>query len=191
MYKVAVLVGSIRPNSTNLQFARALEKLALGRLQFDFIDIGSLPYYDETLWQNPPTSVVDLKERIASADAVLFVTPEYNRSIPGVLKNALDHASRPYGQNAWKDKPAGVIGISIGAIGTAVAQHALRGILAYLEVPTFAQPEVYLTMKDDFFDKDGNVGQASREFLQAWMDRYVEFVRQHAKAAAQEQRKAA
>src|SRR6185312_518026 len=86
MFKVAVMVGSIRPNSSNLQFARALEKLALGRLQFDFIDLGALPFYDETLWDDPPASVLDMKQRIAAADGVLFVTPEYNRSIPGVLK---------------------------------------------------------------------------------------------------------
>src|SRR6185312_6882426 len=90
MFKVAVLVGSIRPNSSNLQFARALEKLALGRLQFDVIDLAALPFYDETLWANPPAAVLDMKQRIAAADAVLFVTPEYNRSIPGVLKNAID-----------------------------------------------------------------------------------------------------
>jgi chromate reductase len=188
---IAVVVGSLRKDSFNRKLATALERLAPSDIEFRQVRIDDLPLYNQDDDANPAASVKRLKSEIASADGLLFATPEYNRSIPGVLKNALDHASRPYGQNAWKDKPAGVIGISIGAIGTAVAQHDLRGILAYLEVPTFAQPEVYLTMKDDFFDKDGNVGQASREFLQAWMDRYVEFVRQHAKAAAQEQRKAA
>ena len=102
MYKVAVLVGSIRPNSSNLQFARAIEKLALGRLQFDFIDLGKLPFYDETLWDNPPASVLDLKQRVDAADAVLFVTPEFNRSIPNKHKNAIDWPSRPCGKSVWE-----------------------------------------------------------------------------------------
>jgi chromate reductase len=108
----------------------------------------------------------------------MFVTPEYNRSIPGVLKNALDHASRPYGQNAWAGKPAGVIGASIGAISTAVAQLHLRTILAYLDMPTLGQPEAYIQVKDGFFDEAGNIANPdSRKFLHGWMDKYVAWVK--------------
>jgi chromate reductase, NAD(P)H dehydrogenase (quinone) len=118
--------------------------------------------------------------KIASANGILFVTPEYNRSIPGVLKNAIDHASRPYGQSAWVGKPAGILGVSVGAICTAVAQQHLRNVLAYLDVPTLGQPEVFIQMKDGLFDTDGNIAADSRQFLQGWMDRYVDWVRKYA-----------
>jgi chromate reductase len=189
---IAVVVGSLRKDSFNRKLADALARLAPPEFKFKQLRIDDLPHYNQDDDANPATAVKRLKSEIAAADGLLFVTPEYNRSVPGVLKNAIDHASRPYGQNAWKDKPAGVIGISIGAIGTAVAQHDLRAILAYLEVPTLAQPEAYLTAKEGFFDKEGNIGADSKEFLQKWMDRYLEFVRAHAKAAeAAENRKAA
>src|SRR5690606_33755464 len=108
------------------------------------------------------------------------VTPEYNRSIPGVLKNAIDHASRPYGQSAWAGKPAGVVGASVGAIGTAMAQQHLRNVLAYLDVPTLGQPEAFIHAKDGLFDAEGNIGSGSKAFLQGWMDAYVAWVEQHA-----------
>jgi chromate reductase len=107
-------------------------------------------------------------------------TPEYNRSILGVLKNAIDRASRPYGENAWAGKPAGVLGVSIGAIGTAVAQQHLRTVLAYLDVPTLGQPKAYIQAKDGLFDESGNIGEGSRQFLQDWMDRYVAWVKHFA-----------
>ena len=109
----------------------------------------------------------------------MFVTPEYNRSIPGVLKNAIDQASRPYGQSAWAGKPAGVIGVSVGAIGTALAQQHLRNVLAYLDVPTLGQPEAFIQVKDGLFDEAGNIASGSRDFLQGWMDRYVVWVKRH------------
>lgn len=177
MYKVAVLVGSIRPNSTNLQFARALEKLALGRLQFDYIDIGALPFYDETLWNDPPAAVVDLKERIAAADAVLFVTPEYNRSIPGVLKNAIDWPSRPSGQSVWDGKPAAIVGATAGQSGTAQAQAHLRSILPVLGVILMGRPEVYQTLKPGMIDDNHLVTDGrTRDFLRKWVDAYVAWV---------------
>mgnify|MGYP002133373246 FL=1 len=108
------------------------------------------------------------------------MTPEYNRSIPGVLKNAIDHASRPYGKSAWKGKPAGVIGVSIGAIGTALAQQHLRNVLAYLDMPTLGQPEAFIQAKDGLFDDAGNIGPVSLSFLQGWVDQYVAWVKQHA-----------
>jgi len=107
------------------------------------------------------------------------LTPEYNRSIPGVLKNALDHASRPYGQNAWAKKPAGVLGASIGVIGTALAQQHLRNILAYLDMPTMGQPEAFIKVSDTFFDASGGIGPDSKKFLQGWMDAYVAWVKKH------------
>ena len=111
---------------------------------------------------------------------MLFLTPEYNRSIPGVLKNVIDHASRPYGKSVWGGKPAAVVGVSVGTMGTALAQQHLRNILAYLDVPTLGQPEVFLQAKDGLFDAEGNVGEASRGFLQGFMDRYVGWVKRHA-----------
>lgn len=177
MFKVAVMVGSIRPNSSNLQFARAIEKLALGRLQFDFIDIGSLPYYDETLWENPPTSIVDLKQRIADADAVLFVTPEYNRSIPGVLKNAIDWPSRPFGKSVWEGKPAAILGATAGATGTAQAQAHLRSILPVLGLAVMGRPEVYQTLKPGMIDDNHLItDERTREFLRKWVDAYVSWI---------------
>ena len=121
-----------------------------------------------------------LKASIAGARGLLFVTPEYNRSIPGVLKNAIDHASRPYGKSAWTGKPAGVIGVSVGAIGTALAQQHLRNVLAYLDMPVLGQPEAFLHAKDGMFDQLGDIEESTGRFLQGWMDRYVAWVRQFA-----------
>jgi chromate reductase len=123
--------------------------------------------------------VTRLRKDVAEADGLLFMTPEYNRSIPGVLKNAIDHASRPWGQSVWGGKPAGVLGVSVGAIGTALAQQHLRNILAYLDVPVLGQPEVFLQAKEGLFDTAGNIGPDSRAFLQGWMDRYVAWVKRH------------
>lgn len=178
--KIAVIVGSLRRDSFNTKLARALEKLAPADFTFSNLEIGDLPLYNQDDDANQAPQVKRLKSEIAAADGVLFVTPEYNRSVPGVLKNALDNASRPYGESAWAGKPAGVIGISIGAIGTALAQQHLRNILAYLDMPTLGQPEAFLQAKDGLFEADGSIGAASREFLQDWMDRYVAWVRKHA-----------
>jgi chromate reductase len=123
---------------------------------------------------------VRLKNAIKAAHGILFVTPEYNRSIPGVLKNAIDHASRPYGQSVWAGKPAGVLGVSVGAIGTALAQQHLRNILAYLDAPTLGQPEAFIQAKEGLFDDAGSVGADSKPFLQKWMDRYCAWVKKHA-----------
>ena len=159
--KIAVLVGSIRQDSLNRKLAVALTRLAPADVTFEFVEISDLPLYDQDDDANPSAAVRRMKERIQSADGVLFVSPEYNRSIPGVLKNAIDHASRPYGQSVWAGKPAGVIGISVGAIGTALAQQHLRNILAYLDMPTLGQPEVFLQVKDGLFEPDGSIGAAS------------------------------
>jgi chromate reductase len=177
---IAVLVGSLRRDSFNAQLARAITQLAPANLSFKQIEIGDLPLYNQDDDGNPTPQVKRLKSEIASANGLLFVTPEYNRSVPGVLKNAIDHASRPYGQSVWVGKPAGILGVSVGAIGTAVAQQHLRNVLAYLDVPTLGQPEVFIQAKDGLFDADGNIGAGSRQLLQGWMDRYVAWVGSHA-----------
>lgn len=176
---VAVIVGSLRKESFNRKFADALIKLAPSEFSFKHVQIGDLPLYNQDDDDNQAASVKRLKSEISSAHGLLFVTPEYNRSIPGVLKNALDNGSRPYGQSAWAGKPAGVIGVSPGAIGTALAQQHLRNILAYLDVPTLGQPEAFIQMKEGLFDQSGNIGEGSRKFLQGWMDKYVSWIKKH------------
>jgi len=179
-YPIAVIVGSLRQDSLNHKLANAIVKLAPPGFTFKQLQIGNLPLYNQDDDANPAESVRQLKTEILAARGLLFVTPEYNRSIPGVLKNAIDHASRPYGQSAWAGKPAGVIGTSIGAIGTAMAQQHLRNILAYLDVPTLGQPEAFIQAREGLFDEAGNIGADSRPFLQNWMDRYVAWVIRHA-----------
>jgi chromate reductase len=183
--KIAVVVGSLRRDSFNKQLAHALVSLAPSDFSFEFLDIGTLPLYSQDYDSDFPEVARAFKQKIADANGLLIVTPEYNRSIPGVLKNAIDHASRPYGQSAWGGKPAGVLGISIGQIGTAIAQQHLRTVLAYLDMPTLGQPEVFLTAKDGFFEASGEIANdGTRQFLQGWMDKYAAFVKHHATAAA-------
>jgi chromate reductase len=179
-YKIALVIGSLRKDSFNRQLANALRKLAPAEFSFDELAIGNLPPYNQDDDGHQADVVKQLKADVSAAQGLLFVTPEYNRSLPGVLKNAIDHASRPYGQNAWAGKPAGVIGASIGAIGTAVAQQHLRNILAYLDVPVLGQPEAFIQARDGLFDADGGIGSESREFVQRWMDKYVAWVKHHA-----------
>ena len=179
-YRIAVVVGSLRKDSFNRQLATALARLAPQDFEFQQVRLDDLPLYNQDDDGNQAESVRRLKGEIAAAQGVLFVTPEYNRSFPGVLKNALDHASRPYGQSAWAGKPAGVIGASVGAIGTSMAQQHLRNVLAYLDMPTLGQPEAFIHAKDGLFDAEGNIGEASRAFLQGWMDKYVAWVKRHA-----------
>ena len=176
---IAVIVGSLRKNSFNRQLATALARLAPQDVTFTQLRIDDLPLYNQDDDGQQAASVQRLKGEVKAAHGVLFVTAEYNRSIPGVLKNAIDHASRPYGQSAWAGKPAGVIGASVGAIGTALSQQHLRNVLAYLDMPTLGQPEAFIHAKDGLFDADGNVGAASREFLQGWVNKYVAWVKQH------------
>jgi chromate reductase len=180
-YRIGVVIGSLRRDSFNRKLADAIVKLGPPEFSFTQLEIGDLPLYNQDDDGNPTDQVKRLKAEIAESDGILFVTPEYNRSMPGVLKNALDHASRPYGQSAWAGKPAGVIGASIGAIGTAIAQQHLRNSLAYLDMPTLGQPEAFIQVKEGLFDEDGNIGnEGSRKFLQDWIDRYVSWVKRHA-----------
>ncbi len=178
MSQIAVVIGSLRRDSYNRQLANALQRLAPGDFSFQQVRIDDLPLYNQDDDANQAEPVKRLKAEIASADGVIFVTPEYNRSIPGVLKNAIDQASRPYGQSAWSGKPAGVIGASIGAAGACMAQQHLRNVLAYLNMPTLGQPEAFIYIKDGFFDAAGDIANAdTKRFLQSWMDRYTAWVK--------------
>lgn len=179
-YPIAVLVGSLRRDSWNRKLATAMATFAPPEFEFRQLEIGDLPPYNQDDDEHPAESVQRLKKEITAARGLLFVTAEYNRSIPGVLKNAIDHASRPYGKSAWTGKPAGLLGASIGAIGTAVAQQHLRTILAYLDVPTLGQPEAFVHAKDGLLDASGNIGPDSKKFLEGWMKRYVAWIKKHA-----------
>jgi chromate reductase, NAD(P)H dehydrogenase (quinone) len=178
-YQVAVIVGSLRHESHNRKLAHAIMKQAPDELTFRLINISDLPLYNQDDDDHPAESVKRLKQEITDSDALLFVTAEYNRSIPGVLKNAIDHASRPYGKSRWAGKPAGIIGVSVGAIGTAMAQQHLRNVLAYLDVPTLGQPEAFIQATEDLFDNAGNFGESSKTFVHGWMDHYVAWVMKH------------
>lgn len=182
-YKIALFVGSFRKESWNRKLALALTRLAPEDFAFDPVCVDDLPLYNQDDDDQAP-QVKRIKAQIGKADGLLFVTPEYNRSVPGVLKNAIDHASRPYGQSAFTGKPAGIIGASIGTIGTAMAQQHLRNILAYLDVPTLGQPEAFIHATPGLFDADGGIGPASRQFLQDWMDAFAAWIREHARQPA-------
>jgi chromate reductase, NAD(P)H dehydrogenase (quinone) len=174
---IAYIVGSLRQDSINRRLAQALIKLAPANVSFTGLNIGNLPLYNQDHDASPASEVAGLKSAIAAADGLIFFTPEYNRSIPGVLKNAIDHASRPYGQSAWAGKPAGVLGASVGPHGTAMAQQHLRNILAYLDCPTLGQPEVYLQLGPNSFDASGAItDQRTQSLLQTWLDKYLAWV---------------
>lgn len=180
MTKIAVIVGSLRRESINRKLADALAKLAKPGTEFVVSRIDDLPLFNQDLEPNPPASVTRLKGEIESADGVLFVTPEYNRSIPGVLKNAIDWASRPYGKSSFNGKPGAAIGTSQGAVGTAAAQQHLRAILAHLNVTQMGQPEGYITYKPNMVDDAGRVeDEGVRKFLQLYVDKFVEWVERH------------
>jgi len=182
MHHVAVLVGSLRRESINRRFAFALAKLAQGKLDLRQIELGELPMYNDDLWENPPAAVVRLKQQISAADAVLFVTPEYNRSIPPLLKNAIDWGSRPRGESAWTAKPAGIVGTTGGAIGTAVAQSHLRHIVDVCDMRLMTQPEVYFVTKPGLIADDHTVtDEKSREFLAGYLAKFEAWITHHAK----------
>jgi chromate reductase len=177
---IAVVVGSLRKESFNRRLAEALIRLpeAKGN-DFTFPVIGDLPPYNQDDDADQPAAAKRLKSEIRASDGVMFVTPEYNRSIPGVLKNAIDHASRPYGDSAWAKKPAGIIGTSQSPLGTALAQQHLRQVLAYLDMPTLNQPEVFIRLTEDLITPDGTIGSRSAEFLGGWMKAFLAWVERH------------
>ena len=178
--RIAVIVGSLRRDSFNGKLADALARLAPAGFELRRLRIDDLPLYNQDDDAHQAEPVKRLKAEVSASQGVVFVTPEYNRSMPGVLKNALDHGSRPYGQSAWQGKAAGVLGVSVGAAGTAMAQQHLRNVLAYLDMPTLGQPEVFIHHKEGLFDAAGQLSDSTRKFLQGWMDAYVAFVNRHA-----------
>ena len=176
-YRIAVFVGSLRKESFNRRLAHALERLAGDRARFEYVEIGALPLYDQDRDHDYPEQGKRLKAQVSGADAVLFVTPEYNRSIPGVLKNAIDLGSRPYGESAFAGKPAAVCGASPGTLGTALAQQHLRNVLAYLDMPVLGQPEVFLQFKEGLIEADGRIGsEDTRKFLQGFVDKFIAWI---------------
>ncbi len=177
-YRVAVLVGSLRKASFNRKLALALAKLAPPELSLEIVEIGQLPFYNDDDAAEPPAAWVEFRKAIKAADAVMFVSPEYNRSIPGALKNALDVGSRPYGQNAFDGKPAAVITLSPGALGGFGAHHHLRQVLACLNAPLLPSPEVYLGGASDMFKEDGSLAKPETEaFLSKVMTAFAGWVK--------------
>jgi chromate reductase len=182
-YKVGYLVGSLATRSINRKLAQALIKLAPEDLEFSEISFRELPLYSYDFDDDYPPVALRFKEEIAASDAILFVTPEYNRSIPGGLKNAIDWASRPYGTNAFTRKPSAVIGASPGAIGTAVAQQSLRSVLSFCNSPQMNSPEAYIQLKEGMITDDGDVTiDSTREFLRSYMSEFYGFIERVYKA---------
>jgi chromate reductase len=176
-YKVGYFVGSLSSTSVNRVLSRSLIRLAPPDLEFTEIPIGDLPLYSQDYDSDYPPEARALKEAISSSDAVLFVTPEYNRSIPGALKNAIDWASRPWGQNSFHHIPAGVIGASIGAIGTAVGQQSLRAVLSFCNARQMTSPEAYIQYTPERFRDDGEViEESTANFLKDYMAEFRDHV---------------
>lgn len=180
-FKIAVIVGSLRKESFNLKIAKAMVDLAPDSMSFDFVNIGNLPMFNEDLEDTPPQEWFDFRKSVKGADGVLFFTPEYNRSVPGVLKNAIDVGSRPYGENSFDGKPAGVVSVSPSAIGAFGANHHLRQSLVFLNMPTMAQPEAYLGGVDKLLDDKGSLTNSSTtKFLTDFINAFENWVAKQA-----------
>ena len=176
-YKVGYFVGSLSSTSINRELSKALIKLAPEDLEFAEIPIGDLPLYSPDYDAEFPPAARALKQKIATSDAILFVTPEYNRSIPGALKNAIDWASRPYGENSFDQMAAAVIGTSGGQLGTALAQQSLRGVLSYCNARQMTAPEAYIRFAPEIFPGDGEVtDESTRKFLTRFMEEFSIYV---------------
>lgn len=184
--KVAALVGSLRKDSFNRKMAHALADLAGPALAFDYLEIGVLPLYNQDLDNDPPAAWKQIRQRVRDADAVLFVTPEYNRSVPGVLKNAIDVASRPYGQNSFEGKPAAVVSVSPGAVGGFGANHHLRQSLVFLNMPALQQPEAYIGGAAKLFDESGRIANdGTRDYMGKFVEAFIKWIEANAPARAQ------
>lgn len=179
VYTVAVLVGSLRKASLNRKVAQALGELAPSNLKLKIIEIGDLPLYNEDIDTDPPAAYKQFREQIKGTQALLFVTPEYNRSVPGALKNAIDVGSRPYGQSVFSGKPGAVISVSPGAVGGFGANHHLRQSLVFLDVPCMQQPEAYVGGAANLFDEQGKLSEKARPFLQGFIDSFGKWVARH------------
>ena len=179
---IAVFVSSLRKELINRKLANTLAELAPSSLKLEIVEIGQLPLYNQDFDQNPPLAYTEFRVRVKAADGVLFVTPEYNRSVPGVLKNALDVASRPYGQSAWNGKPGAVVSASPSAVGGFGANQHLRQSLVSLNVPTMQQPEAYIGGADKLFDATGKLANdGTRKHLQNFIEAFANWVALHAK----------
>ena len=177
MRDVVVLVGSLRKASFNRKMAHALREIAAGTLALDEVAIGDLPLYNEDLEAEVPPAWTKFRDRVRPADAVLFVTPEYNRSVPGVLKNAIDVGSRPYGKSVFSRKPAAVVSVTGGALGAFGANHHLRQSLVFLDMPTLQQPEMYIGGAPKLFDAEGRlVSDDTRAFLKKFIDAFAAWI---------------
>ena len=179
-YKIAVIVGSLRKESFNLKTAKVLMELAPESMSMELLDISGLPMFNEDLEETPPQEWETLRDEIKAADGLLFLTPEYNRSVPGVLKNAIDVGSRPYGKNSWNGKPAAIVSVSIGNISGFGANHHLRQSLTFVNVPAMAQPEAYIGDAGSLFDDQGDLtNDSTKEFLKSFMEAFEKWVQTH------------
>lgn len=176
MTKIAVFVGSLRKESFNKKLAKALEREAPEGVEFDYVDL-NLPLFNQDLEAQYPAEAQKVKDAVEAADGVLFLTPEYNRSVPAALKNAIDWASRPWGTNSFAGKPAGVVGASISPLGTAVAQSDLHHVLLYLDMKVLGQPELYVANAHDVFGEEGNVSEENAEYYRKYMERLTDWIR--------------
>ncbi|TCZ70621.1 NADPH-dependent FMN reductase [Flaviaesturariibacter aridisoli] len=176
-YQIAVLVGSLRKESFNRKMARALQELAPPSLSLQIISIGELPLYNEDLDASAPEAWTSFRDQIKGMDGVLFVTPEYNRSVPAVLKNAIDVGSRPYGKSVWNGKPGAVVSVSPGAIGGFGANQHLRQSLVFINVPTMQHPEAYVGGASKLFDESGTLtNESTRDFMKKFMEAFAGWV---------------
>ena len=180
-YRTGIIVGSLRKQSLNRQLANTLIKLSPRELALEIVEIGQLPHCNADDEAAPAPVVVNFKRRIQSLNAILFVTPEYNRGVPGFLKNAIDVASRPYGNNSWQGKPVGVISVSPGALGAFGANHQLRQSFVFLDMPAMQQPEAYIGEAEALFnDKGDMVEEATLDFLRDYLKAFARWVERHA-----------
>ena len=181
--KIGVLVGSLRKESFNLKIAKVLMEVAPKSLELELIDIANIPMFNQDLEGTPPEEWTTLREAVKAVDGLIFVTPEYNRSVPAVLKNAIDVGSRPYGKNVWTEKPGAVISVSTGNISGFGANHHLRQSLTFVNVPTMAQPEAYIGGAADLFDEKGNLkNDSTKKFLTTFMEAFEKWTHTNAKS---------
>lgn len=175
-FKIAALVGSLRKDSLNRKVAENLIRLAPENLEMEIVEIGQLPHYNEDLdTDNPPKEWVDFRNKIKTFDGVFLFTPEYNRSVSGVLKNALDVGSRPYGKSVWNGKPAAVASVSMSPLAGSLANHTLRQSLVFLNMPTMQQPEIYIGSAHELFDENGKAVESCATFLKQVIDAYADW----------------
>ena len=178
--KIGILIGSLRKDSLNRKMAKAMAAMAPPSLRFEILEIGQLPFFDQDLEETPPAAWSEFRKRVADCDGFLFVTPEYNRSVPAVLKNALDVGSRPYGQSVWNGRPAAVVSVSIGAQGGFGANHHLRQVLTFLNMPTLQQPEAYIGNASTLFGEDGAIANdGTRGFIAGFLQAFEAWIGLH------------